>query len=181
MWLVRVCYKRWGGSLRAGFGALDLVGLDWRLDYHIKSSVTGNDNEPVYYLTVKYGSFHMREAGVVVAKALVWRVAGRWTVMVGRRTSAWRARWRSCRTCGPRSRTRPSRWVGRGHGEGERMDGAGLTVWLVCGMAGRADTGGRAAGQLSRSSMRTIGRADERSRAVPSFQFPGIVGAAMMM
>jgi hypothetical protein len=37
-----------------GFGALDLVGVDWRLDYHVKSSVTGNDNEPVSYLTLRY-------------------------------------------------------------------------------------------------------------------------------
>ena len=27
------------------------MGVDWRLDYHIKSSITGNDNEPVYYVT----------------------------------------------------------------------------------------------------------------------------------
>lgn len=30
------------------------MGVDWRLDYHVKSSVTGNDNEPVSYLTLRY-------------------------------------------------------------------------------------------------------------------------------
>jgi hypothetical protein len=37
----------------SGLGTPELVGIDWRLDYHVQSSITGHDNEPVYYVTLK--------------------------------------------------------------------------------------------------------------------------------
>lgn len=36
-----------------GIGTPQLVDADWRLDYHIKSNITGNDNEPLYTLRLR--------------------------------------------------------------------------------------------------------------------------------
>jgi len=43
-----------------GISAPQLVDVDWRLDYHVRSKLGGKENKPIYFLVLK-----VREHGLI--------------------------------------------------------------------------------------------------------------------